>query len=348
MIFTCVDSFSGAGGLALGLQNAGFNILLSFDIDAKCIETINQNAKYFLHFAKCEDVKNMLGGQLLRQTGLKKGELFLLAGGPPCQGFSAQRIGDDNDIRNELIIQYGKLVGEMRPYFFLMENVAGIQGKRGIILLSLLTEQMRTIGYTVHKELINAADYGVPQRRKRVILVGEREDIGKDYKFPTPFYIKKTVRETISFLPPPPENGTPHPDYPLHRRDRLSEKNIQRLLALRPGEGRDHLPEELLADCHRIDSDKIGHRNVYGRMNWDKPAPTITARFDSFTRGMFGHPEQARSISLCEGALLQTFPLDFKFSGNKIEIAKQIGNAVPPKLAEILGKSIIDYYSKKR
>jgi DNA (cytosine-5)-methyltransferase 1 len=343
-----VDSFSGAGGLSLGLQEAGFEMLFSFDIDPKCIDTIKKNPKYFKHPAFCEDIQDMLGGRLLDRIGLKKGELFLLAGGPPCQGFSVQRIGEDADSRNELVLLYGNLIDEVRPLFFMMENVCGIQGKRGNVILFELIRHMESIGYIVHKQLVDAEDYGVPQRRKRIFLVGERKDIGSNYEFPKPTGEKHTVRETIGFLPPPPEDGTPHPDYPLHRRDRLSEKNIMRLKALQQGQGRDHLPEELLANCHRINSAVIGHRNVYGRMSWDEVAPTITARFDSFTRGLFGHPEQLRSISLCEGALLQTFPIDFLFEGSKIDIARQIGNAVPPKLAKIIGDSILKYYLGKR
>lgn len=347
MRFTCVDSFSGAGGLSLGLSMSGYEILLSFDIDKRCIETIRSNKKYFKHPAICEDIKNMLGGRLLKEIGLKQGELFLLAGGPPCQGFSVQRIGEDADGRNQLVLLYGNLIEEVRPMFFVMENVSGIQGKRGKVILGELITQMERIGYNVHKQLIDAENYGVPQRRKRLILVGERKDIGTTYKFPKPTGKKHTVRDTIAFLPVPPDNGKPHTNYPLHRKDRLSEKNLMRINALHEGQGRDFLPDELLADCHRIDSSIIGHRNVYGRMAWDEVAPTITARFDSFTRGQFGHPEQARSISLCEGALLQTFPIDFSFTGSKVDVARQIGNAVPPKLAQIIGKSIIDYYEGK-
>jgi DNA (cytosine-5)-methyltransferase 1 len=348
MRFTCVDSFSGAGGLSLGLTEAGFEILLSFDIDEKCIETIQSNPKYFNHPALCEDIRNMLNGKLLYRIGLKKGELFLLAGGPPCQGFSVQRIGEDSDARNELVLLYGQLIDEVRPMFFVMENVYGILGKRGKAILSELICGMESIGYHVHKGFLNAEDYGVPQRRKRIFLVGERNDIGSAYTFPKPMGGKRTVRDAIAFLPIPPEDGKPHPDYPLHRRDRLSAINLRRINALQQGQGRDFLPEELLADCHKVGSAVIGHRNVYGRMSWDEVAPTVTARFDSFTRGQFGHPDQPRSISLCEGALLQTFPLDYCFKGSKIEIARQIGNAVPPGLAKVVGESVIAYYNGKR
>ena len=344
MEFSCIDSFCGAGGLGLGLQRAGFNILLSFDIDHLCIDTIKSNTKYFNHPAEVADIANMLNGELLRKCNLKRGELFLLAGGPPCQGFSVQRRGSDIDERNTLVLKYGKLIDELYPKYFVMENVSGIAGKRGKTILAQLIESVEKIGYHVHVNLLDAQDYGVPQRRKRYIIIGERNDMGNNYKYPLPVSEHKTVRDTIGNLPVPPEDGTDHPDIPLHRRDRLSELNLQRIRAIKEGQGRDDLPQTLLADCHKIDSSIIGFRSVYGRMAWDDVAPTITARFDSFTRGKFGHPEQDRSVSLREGALLQTFPMDYIFKGNKVDIARQIGNAVPPLLAEHIGKSIMDCY----
>jgi DNA (cytosine-5)-methyltransferase 1 len=117
--------------------------------------------------------------------------------------------------------------------------------------------------------------------------------------------------------------------------------NLKRIQSVKQGQGRDFLPEELLLPCHKVSSSVMGHRNVFGRMWWDKVAPTITARFDSFSRGMFGHPEQDRTISLREGALLQTFPLDYIFIGNKVDVARQIGNAVPVNLAQAIGSEII-------
>ena len=346
--FTCIDSFCGAGGLGLGLQWAGFNILFSFDIDQKCINTINANRQYFNHCAETADIAELLNGNLLKKCNLKRGELFLLAGGPPCQGFSIQRRGCDTDIRNELVLKYGKLINELYPMFFVMENVTGIAGKRGKTILHQLINGVEEIGYTVHIDLLDAQDYGVPQRRKRYIIVGERQDIGTNYEYPHALNIHRTVRDTIGDLPAPPEDGTDHPEITLHRCDRLSDLNLKRIKAIKEGQGRDNLPKDLLADCHKVDSSVIGFRNVYGRMAWDEVAPTITARFDSFTRGKFGHPEQNRSISLREGALLQTFPRDFIFIGNKVDIARQIGNAVPPLLAKQIGKSIIEYYKKTR
>lgn len=343
MRYTCIDSFCGAGGLCLGLERAGFETLLSFDIDPLCIQAIKEN---FAHPAMIADIKDMLGGTLLEITKLKRGELFLLAGGPPCQGFSIQRRGSDIDSRNDLVLKYGQLIDELHPMFFVMENVSGLGGKRGKSILEQLFEDVTAFGYHVHISLLNAQDYGVPQRRKRYVIVGERVDLGTNYEYPVKLETRKTVRDTIGDLPAPPADGSDHPDIPLHRRDKLSPLNIKRLNALKEGQGRDDLPDELLADCHKVDSSVIGYRNVYGRMAWDEVAPTITARFDSFTRGKFGHPDQPRSISLREGALLQTFPVNFKFVGSKVGIARQIGNAVPPVLAEIIGRSIIDCYER--
>ena len=346
MKYTCIDSFCGAGGLGLGLERAGFDILLSFDIDQKCIDTIHNNQKYFDHPAEAVDIADMLGGKLLQTCGLERGELFLLAGGPPCQGFSIQRRGEDVDERNDLVLKYGQLIDELYPRYFVMENVTGIAGKRGKTILQQLIEWVEEIGYTVHVDLLDAQDYGVPQRRKRYIIVGERKDMGIHYEYPKATGEHRTVRDTIGMLPEPPADGTDHPEISLHRRDRLSKLNLQRIQAIKEGQGRDDLPENLLADCHKIDSSVIGFRSVYGRMAWDDVAPTITARFDSFTRGKFGHPVQDRSISLREGALLQTFPMDFVFTGNKVDVARQIGKAVPPKMAECIGKSIMDCYKK--
>lgn len=344
--FTCIDSFCGAGGIGLGLKQAGYNILLSFDIDQICIDTINANKKYFGHPAESADISDMLNGELLKKCNLERGELFLLAGGPPCQGFSIQRRGSDIDKRNELVLKYGKLIEELYPMYFVMENVTGIAGKRGKTILQQLIEDVEKIGYTVHIKLLDAQDYGVPQRRKRYFIVGERKDLGEHYEYPHPLDYRRTVRDVIGDLPSPPDDGTDHPDISLHRRDRLSPLNLKRMKSLKEGQGRDDLPMELRADCHKIDSSVIGFRNVYGRMIWDDVAPTITARFDSFTRGQFGHPVQNRSISLREGALLQCFPMDFVFTGNKVDIARQIGNAVPPLLAKQIGKSIIECYRK--
>jgi len=349
---TAIDAFCGAGGLSLGLSQVGFNVLAGFDIDAKCIETQKNNPQRIQHAAIQADVKEMLNGKLLEISGIKAGELDLLAGGPPCQGFSVQRtIGKDHDVRNLLVDDYGDLIAEVKPLFFLMENVPGIGGKRGREIVERFKKRMFSLGYFCHDSILDTQDYGVPQRRRRFILVGERlSENGPFFEWPKKIQLNtmNSVRSAIGHLPPPPLDGSDHPDHYGHRADRISEKNRARLMALKEGQARDDLPEHLLADCHKISSNLIGHRNVYGRMAWEEVAPTITARFDSFTRGKFGHPDQLRSISLLEGSLLQTFPIDYRFLGTKVEIARQIGNAVPPKFAAVLGQSIAQAIAKHK
>lgn len=341
--YKCIDSFCGAGGLCLGLIKAGFDVLYSFDIDEKAIATMKENSGYFLsHRAEVRDIYDIDPLELLSSMGLKPGELDLLAGGPPCQGFSIQRRGADVDARNQLVAEYISKVIAIRPKMFMLENVPGIEGKRGHRILHQALCEVESKGYYIHERMLDAQDYAVPQRRRRVVIVGERKDhVCPLFEYPSPCSKKVTVRDAIGGLPEPPLDGTDHPDISLHRRDRLSAKNVARLQCLKPGQGRDFLPKELLADCHKVSSKVIGHRNVYGRMPWDDVAPTITARFDSFTRGMFGHPVQNRSISLREGALLQTFPKDFAFIGNKVDIARQIGNAVPVNMAYAIGLQLI-------
>lgn len=351
MEYNCIDCFAGAGGLALGLKRAGFRLLLTFDNDPKSVETQNTNRQYFDHSPLLLDANAFDSHRLLNLAGIEKGELFLLSGGPPCQGFSIQRIGNDNDERNDLVIRFADLVTGIMPSYFLLENVLGINGKRGNELFNGVLGELASSGYWIHREVLDAQNFGVPQRRRRIFVVGERMDSSLPcFQFPTPSSLRdgrRTVRDAIAHLPDPPENGSDHPSHIHHRRDRLSELNKNRLLALQPGQGMEHLPDELLANCHKVGASVIGHRNVYGRMSWDEVAPTITARFDSFTRGKFGHPDQMRTITLREGAILQSFPEDFLFSGSKVEIARQIGNAVPPLLAQRLGQQIIACHIQK-
>ena len=182
----------------------------------------------------------MLNGGLLSLTGLEPGELDLLAGGPPCQGFSVQRtVGDDTDDRNVLVHDYGDLIAETYPKFFVMENVVGLGGKRGRAVLASFEHLASTLGYVVHKRILDAQNYGVPQRRRRLILIGERFDQDLTW-FQWPSHCSEkspTVRETIGHLPPPPVDGAEHPSIPGHRADQLSEKNRRRLASLKPGQG---------------------------------------------------------------------------------------------------------------
>lgn len=343
-----IDAFCGAGGLSLGLKNAGFRLLGGFDIDPVCIETISLNSGLLSHDVFQANIATMLGGVLLEKLGIKKGKIDLLAGGPPCQGFSVQRtVGNDYDERNLLVDDYADLILEILPKFFLLENVPGIGGKRGREIMEQFKSKISFNGYHIHENILDAQQFGVPQRRKRAFFVGELSE-NPIFQWPTTDCTRrKTVRQTIGYLPPAPLKGD-HPNFHHHRADRLTEINLKRIRAIKQGQSRVDLPSDLLAECHLLDANVIGHRNVYGRMLWDDVAPTITARFDSFTRGKFGHPEQDRSISLLEGALLQTFPESYEFSGNKVDIARQIGNAVPPKFGKEIGKEILKALGQTR
>lgn len=273
------------------------------------------------------------------------GACDVLAGGPPCQGFSVQRRGDDNDLRNHLVLRYLEFVEAIQPKFFLMENVRGLMSKRGKPYFNQMLTRTQELGYVVRVAKLNAADFGVPQERIRVVMVGERSSTGRGtFGFPEPLLSQRdyrTVRATIGDLPTPPEDGSPHSKYPLHFREaRLSATNLERFRHIPEGGGRDDLPAHLQLPCH-VNNPAHRHKDVYGRMAWDKPAPTLTARFDSFSRGRFGHPVEHRTITLREGARLQTFPDDFHFFGSREEVARQIGNAVPPLLARVLGETIL-------
>lgn len=347
-----IDCFCGAGGLSIGLEQAGFKIRFAFDYDEDSIRTYNSNPKIISSVAKRLKIESLPSKLLLENAGINPEACILLAGGPPCQGFSVQRIGKDSDPRNFLVVEFINRIKSIKPWFFLMENVPGINGRRGKFILHRLFAELESIGYKISFDVLDAANFGVPQRRRRIFVVGERLPSGiARFSFPTITTFAKqskvTVRQAIGFLPKPPNDGSDHPLWPNHRRDRLSEKNAKRLKVLKQGQGRVNLPHNLLADCHKISADLIGHRNVYGRMRWNDVAPTITARFDSFTRGQFGHPNDLRSISLREGAILQGFPLKYNFVGTKVSIARQIGNAVPPLLAKAIGGKIFYAYKKE-
>lgn len=332
---TLIEFFCGAGGMALGFKNAGFRTLAAFDNDAACIETYNKNFGAIGHVADIFDLNKKKIEKLIG-SGV---HVDVIAGGPPCQGFSVQRRGHDEDPRNNLVLEYLRLVLAFKPKFFLMENVGGLLSVRGKPFLDKVMARSKKAGYILHIEKLKAVEYGVPQDRRRVFIIGEL--VGKGlpkYAFPAAKSVYQakpvTVRDTIYDLMNRRED-----DVPNHRADTLSPTNLQRIRSITEGQGRDSLPEHLQLNCH---TENAAHRHLdtYGRMAWDKPSATITARFDSFSRGRFGHPVLDRTITLREGARLQTFPDTFVFQGTKVSVAKQIGNAVPPLLAKYVAASI--------
>ncbi len=334
--YRVIDCFCGAGGLSLGFEQAGFKVEYAFDIDEASIETYKKNPEHHHGPAFVRDIYKVSKASIEEDLGHELGEIDVVIGGPPCQGFSVQRRGEDIDPRNQLVLEYVRLLKDIKPKFFIMENVGGILSVRGQPFVKALFEDMGAAGYSIQQKKLTASDYGVPQDRKRVIIVGELTNGNPtSFKYPEPVDTpKKTVREAIADLMDKNEA-----DVPNHKADKLSPMNLRRIQAITEGQGQDSLPDELQLNCHKHNN---GHRHLdtYGRMAWDQPSPTITARFDSFSRGRFGHPVLDRTITLREGARLQTFPDSFEFAGTKVEVARQIGNAVPPVMAKCVAEQV--------
>ncbi len=340
MTLKAVDLFCGGGGMSLGLQDAGFDLLAGFDNWEAAVSTYSQN---FRHPAYLADLGRTHAADILQAIDLGPGVVDLLAGGPPCQGFSIQRIGKDLDPRNDLVVHFGRLIMGIHPKAFLMENVPGLLGRRGRSSVAEFIKVIET-GYEHRVFRVDAVEFGVPQRRPRVLIYGWRRGLDEpNFRLTGLPHRPVTVAEALKDLPPAAPPGTVGAVDPLHVESKLSDKNRERLRHIRPGGGFEDLPIELRVDCHRNGAAKIGHRAVYGRLDPDLPSNVITARFDSFTRGRFAHPTLDRNITLREGARLQSFPDDFTFHGNREEVAALIGNAVPPLLSAAVGSAISDH-----
>ena len=342
-----VDMFCGAGGMSYGLARAGFRVCYAVDNDGRAVASYRNNVD---QACAQRDVYDVDLERDLRERGIGPREVSLVAGGPPCQGFSMQRRGRDADPRNDLVRMFFDRALAISPSFILMENVLGIRGTRGKDLLQYVQDECCGRGYGFHTAELNAADFGAPQIRRSVFIVAEKAP-SRRFRFPAPTHGPepyRTVRDAIADLPSPPADGSEHGKIPNHRSDVLSARNRERFRHVPQGGGRDDIPFGLRLKCHRVSTHKAGHRNVFGRLSWARPSGVITARFDSLTRGRFGHPVEERSLSLREGARLQTFPDSFVFAGTKVEVARQIGNAVPPVLAEAVGRSIIGCLDGRR
>jgi DNA (cytosine-5)-methyltransferase 1 len=325
--------------MSLGLERAGFTPLLAFDIDERAVDTHRGN---LLGPCIVADAEDLSGAQILEMVRRQPGEIDLLSGGPPCQGFSKQKRGAHNgDDRNLLVLEFTRLVREVRPRSMLFENVAIFGKKRGRKYLELMRSQLEE--YQLFPHFYNCADYGLAQTRERFVMVGIRGDLGVPFSIPTPTCDKwKTVGEVLQGLPEPPEDYSVHPDFPNHQRARVTALNITRFSCVPQGGGWQDIPEELRLDCHRgVDPTSGGWPDVYGRLSWDGQCPTITGGFDSFTRGRYGHPLHDRPLTPREAARLQGFPDDYTFVGNRGDVRSQIGNVVPPPLADAVGREIL-------
>lgn len=333
--------------MSLGLLDAGFHLCFAFDINTKAIDTYRRNLG---GKAVVSDVRELTGAEILEECRLEVGDLDLLAGGPPCQGFSKQTKGAVNgDERNNLVLEFIRLVQELRPATFLFENVAIFGQKRGRTYVRCMEREL--LGdYILTSGFLNAADYGLAQTRERFIVVGVRGNFGRTFSLPGPTVRKwKTVGDVLAGLPEPPDDYSDHPGFPNHQRARVTPINIERFSHVPQGGGWRDIPQHLRIEAHKnVDTSKGGWPDVYGRLEWSGQCPTITGGFDSFTRGRFGHPLQDRPLTPREAARLQGFPDEFLFCGNRADIRSQIGNAVPPPLAREVGQEIVRYLSDSR
>lgn len=374
---TAVDLFCGAGGLSLGLRNAGFNVVLGLDSDSHVVDTYRANHDHALLHA---DVRDVSGADLLAEAGTS--EVDLLAGGPSCQGFSThgKRLADDE--RNFLYIEFMRLVADIRPITVLMENVKGLLIARKGAYREEVVASFRELGYKVVGQVFLAADYGVPQLRERVFFLATR--LGGDLALPTPTHGSPdtsavqagllrpyvTLDEAIGDLPeigefsridPLPYFGAPTCQYQRVMREGSKQvyNHVSRPLSplaksvieqLGPGQGLRSIPPERMPErFHRMRRISTGElrrdcTTLYHRLAPERPSYTITCNFTNVSAGAFAHPHELRAITAREAARLQSFPDNFRFIGRSIP--RQIGNAVPPILGETVGRSLLEHLAR--
>lgn len=324
--YKAIDLFAGAGGLTQGLKQAGFDVIGAVEIDALAVETYQSNHPEVRVWPG--DINALIATGFMADLGLKPGELDLLAGCPPCQGFSTMRTRNGGrrvtDVRNDLIFDFLRFVKWLKPKTIMMENVPGlIRDYR----FRKFCRELYKLGYhSIKFEVQNVADHGVPQRRRRLILIACTGK-GIDIKFARPLRRKRTVKNAIGRLPRPSNSKDE-----LHKISEQRSPKIQALIKDIPKDGgsRNALGKERQLECHkRLD----GFKDVYGRMAWNDVSPTITTGCFNPSKGRFLHPNEDRCITLREAALLQSFPPKYKFSlrCGKAHAAVMIGNALPPR-----------------
>lgn len=336
--FSAVDLFCGCGGLSLGLRRAGFKIVAAIDND--CLSASTYQLNHRRTNLVNQDVRLVDPAVLMKSVGLTPGDLDLMAGCPPCQGFSTLRTlngkRDVDEPMNDLVYEFVRFVRVFMPRALMMENVpALLKDSRLQDIISALD----TLGYECAADLFNAERYGVPQRRRRMILFGSRGDCPT---FPHPVRARRTVAQAIRRLHTPDRSDDPLHNYTVKRAD-----HVMGLIREIPKDGgsRTDLPESAQLQCHQGFD---GFKDVYGRMAWDEPAPTITGGCINPSKGRFIHPDQDRAITLREAALLQGFPTGYIFdmSNGRYPVAAMIGNAFPPKFAEHHARALYRHLEK--
>tara|TARA_R110001599_G_scaffold25097_2_gene90131 strand:- start:6388 stop:7443 length:1056 start_codon:yes stop_codon:yes gene_type:complete len=342
-----IDFFSGCGGASKGLELAGFNISLGIDFEPNAASTYKSNfpnAEFIL-----DDVRNITVEGILTKVPNITEEPLLLCTCAPCQPFSNQNNKKSEvDVRRTLLDETHRFILAFNPEYIMLENVPGMQNVNAEVegpfcrFLSFLTAN----GYQYLKFIAKSEDYGVPQKRKRLVLLASRLGIisepEKTHGIGGIPYV--TVRDAIEMLPAL-QAGETCKDDPIHTCSNLNPINIERISLTPEGGDRRNWPSRLINEAHK---NYEGHYDTYGRMSWDKPSPTLTTRCNGYSNGRFGHPDvnQNRPISMREAANLQTFPSDYIFSGTRTSMAKQIGNAVPCELARNFGLAILNHFNR--
>ena len=344
---SAVDLFCGIGGLTHGLEAAGVPVIAGFDVEGSCKFAYEHNNKAcFIE----KDITQLTGEELAAYY--PKDHVKILVGCAPCQPFSTYSFRyNKNGKKNnkwKLLYCFADLIESALPEVVSMENVP--QLCREEVFAYFLTK-LKELNYHCNYKIVNCAEYGVPQNRKRLVLLASR--LGEISLIPALFNVSnfRTVRDAIGGLPKI-NDGFRDPDDPLHCANKLSELNKRRIMQSKPGGTWKDWDDNLKLACHKRSSGK-SYLGVYGRMEWDKPSPTITTKYYGYGNGRFGHPEQNRAISMREGALLQSFPPNYRFiDPNNFEASRKIGvhigNAVPVELGRAIGISILQHLKKWR
>lgn len=346
------DFFCGCGGTSAGLQKAGMEIVLGVDFDQDAAAT------YAYNFPKSvmmnRDIRSVQNSEIERLIQNPRTSPILFSACAPCQPFSRQnRFKSEKDDRAPLLSYFHGYVERFRPDLIFVENVPGIQNvdpKSGPFAEFL--QLLRRLDFSVTYGVLHCQEYGVPQQRKRLVLLASAFgpiDLPKATHGCTPGLLPYTdVRKAIGRFPPIAA-GQAHPEIPNHVTQRLAPISLERLRATPEGGGRHDWPEELKLECHKKhDLNSDGYSDVYGRLSWSKPASTMTTRCISISNGRFAHPVQDRALTVREAAAIQTFDDDFVFKGSLGSTARQVGNAVPVRLAEVVGRHILAHVNSHR
>ena len=360
--FEAIDLFSGCGGVSCGLTLAGFKVKAAVEIEKGAVDVYSSYPPLEKVNVLCKDICTLSGEEILDAAQIDQQSIYLLAGCPPCQNFSRQNPENKNktvEERKKLLFEFLRIIEEIKPPFILMENVPGIKDEYNKKILDDFLGRLKQ-KYVVVEDILNAANYGVPQLRKRFVLHAVRKDIhqeliqcGVEFALPKATHAKvpkegllpwRTVKDAIGDLPPIKAGECYSGEKHIHNHKcaSLRDDTIRRMQMIRKNGGsRSGLPPEMVLGCHKKEVEKgrvfAGHGDVFGIMGPEKPSPTMTGGCLFYSKGRYGHYEQDRAISIREAARLQTFPDDFIFSDSLTDSALQIGNAVPIDLVKASG-----------